>query len=57
MSRVNTPRSALTAEDVRALSPALANYTQKSISEDLWKRPDLSPRTCSRRNCEWRYSR
>lgn len=43
MTTSNPPRSALTPEDVRAVSPALANYTQKSIS-DLWKRPGLSTR-------------
>ena len=44
MKATNTPRSALTSEDIRAVSPALANYTQKSITEDLWKRPELSER-------------
>ncbi|MBV8864006.1 MAG: carboxymuconolactone decarboxylase family protein [Acidobacteriaceae bacterium] len=44
MKATNTPRSALTSEDIRAVSPALANYTQKSITEDLWKRPELSAR-------------
>ncbi len=40
----NTPHSALTPEDIRAVSPALASYIHKSITEDLWKRPDFSPR-------------
>ena len=44
MTNTNMPHSALTLDDIRAVSPALASYTQKSISEDLWKRPDLSPR-------------
>lgn len=44
MTTPNTPHSALTPEDIQAVSPALASYTQKSIVEDLWKRPDLSPR-------------
>ncbi|MBV9297179.1 MAG: carboxymuconolactone decarboxylase family protein [Acidobacteriaceae bacterium] len=44
MTSPNTPHSALTSEDIRAVSPALASHTQKSIAEDLWKRPDLSPR-------------
>src|SRR3954469_15349660 len=44
MTNPNTAHSALTPEDIRAVSPALANYIQKSISEDLWKRPDLSRR-------------
>jgi len=44
MTKSNLPQSALTPDDIRAVSPALANYTQKSISEDLWKRPGLSAR-------------
>lgn len=40
----NPPRSALTAEDVRRASPALAQYTEDAISGDLWKRPALSAR-------------
>jgi len=36
--------STLTSEDVRAVSPALARYTQDRLFGDLWKRPDLSPR-------------
>src|SRR6476661_1040777 len=40
----NPPRSALTPEDVRMVSPALANYTRESIENDLWKRPALSAR-------------
>lgn len=40
----NTPRSALTPEDIRKVSPALANYTINSIQDGLWKRPSLSPR-------------
>ena len=38
------PRSALTPEDVRKVSPAFEHYTHNSIEEGLWKRPDLSPR-------------
>ena len=44
MTNLDTPHSALTPEDIQAVSPALANYTQNSIFKDLWKRPDLSPR-------------
>jgi 4-carboxymuconolactone decarboxylase len=40
----NPPRSAVTPEDVRMVSPALAKYTQDAIDNDLWKRPALSPR-------------
>lgn len=38
------PRSALTPEDVRKVSPALEAYTRNSIEDGLWKRPDLSRR-------------
>ena len=38
------PRSALSPEDVRKVSPALENYTRSVIGEGLWKRPELSPR-------------
>lgn len=44
MKATNTPRSALTADDIRSVSPALATYTQAAIAEDLWKRPELSSR-------------
>jgi len=40
----NPPRSAVTPEDVGMVSPALAQYTQARINDDLWKRPELSPR-------------
>lgn len=40
----NIPRSALTPEDVRKVSPALEHYTRNSIEEGLWKRPALSAR-------------
>jgi 4-carboxymuconolactone decarboxylase len=40
----NPSRSALTLEEIRTVSPALAKYTQSSIGDDLWRRPDLSPR-------------
>jgi 4-carboxymuconolactone decarboxylase len=40
----NIPRSALTPEDVRKVSPTLENYTRTSIEGGLWKRPDLSSR-------------
>jgi 4-carboxymuconolactone decarboxylase len=44
MTKSNLTQSALTPEDIRAVSPTLASYIQKSISEDLWKRPGLSAR-------------
>jgi len=40
----NQTHSALTPEDIRRVAPALANYTQTAIDDDLWKRPELSPR-------------
>jgi 4-carboxymuconolactone decarboxylase len=41
----STPsHSTLTNDDVRAVSPALANYTRDTIVGDLWNRPGLSPR-------------
>jgi 4-carboxymuconolactone decarboxylase len=40
----NAGSPALTAEDVRAVSPALERYTQATLMGDVWKRPDLSPR-------------
>jgi alkylhydroperoxidase/carboxymuconolactone decarboxylase family protein YurZ len=44
MTNANPPRSALTPEEVRGVSPALAEHTQKTIAGDLWKCPELSPR-------------
>lgn len=44
MSLSNLSHSALTPQDIQAVSPALASYTQKSISNDLWRRPGLTPR-------------
>jgi len=40
----NPPRSALTLDEVRTVSPALEEYTQSTIAGDLWKRPDLPAR-------------
>jgi 4-carboxymuconolactone decarboxylase len=42
--KAGVPKSALTPEDIRKVSPALENYTRNSIEEGLWKRPGLSPR-------------
>ncbi len=36
--------SPVTLDDLRAVSPALARYTQGPLLDDLWKRPQLSPR-------------
>ena len=44
MTSSNPSRSALTPQDIHAVSPALASYTQKSIPDDRWKRPSLSAR-------------
>jgi 4-carboxymuconolactone decarboxylase len=35
---------ALTLDEVRSVSPALEQYTQKDLLGDVWKRPGLSPR-------------
>ena len=40
----NPPRSALTLEEIRMVSPALERYTRSTIGEGLWKRSDLSVR-------------
>lgn len=37
-------RSAVTGEEILSVSPALAHFTQHFIAEDLWRRPELSPR-------------
>lgn len=44
MTHVALPHSALTPDDIRAVSPALSSHAEKSIDEDLWKRPGLSAR-------------
>ncbi|WP_233805857.1 carboxymuconolactone decarboxylase family protein [Paraburkholderia sp. HP33-1] len=44
MSGHNLSVSAVTPEDVSAVSPALAAYTQAAIVDDLWARPQLSRR-------------
>lgn len=36
--------SVLSMNDARAVSPALAHYTEGSLLNGLWKRPELSPR-------------
>ena len=40
----NVPRSALTPEDIRKVSPALEDYTRTAIADGLWRRSNLSPR-------------
>ncbi|MDN0085231.1 carboxymuconolactone decarboxylase family protein [Crenobacter sp. SG2305] len=44
MSTSNPPHSAITLDDVRAVSPALARYTQEAIADTLWQRPYLPAR-------------
>jgi 4-carboxymuconolactone decarboxylase len=44
MSSLNPSNSALSVEEVRSVSPALAKYTEKTIAGNLWKRPGLSAR-------------
>jgi 4-carboxymuconolactone decarboxylase len=34
----------LTNDDIRSVSPALERYTKNALFDDVWKRPDLSPR-------------
>lgn len=36
--------SVLTYDDIRAVSPALEQYTKGPLLAGLWKRPELSPR-------------
>jgi 4-carboxymuconolactone decarboxylase len=40
----NALPSALSYDDVRAVSPALEHYTKGPLVDGLWKRPELSPR-------------
>lgn len=42
--KANTLLSALTYDDVRAVSPALEHYTKGALLDGLWKRPELSSR-------------
>jgi 4-carboxymuconolactone decarboxylase len=42
-ARADTP-AAPTMGDLQAVSPALAEYTQKRLFNDVWKRPGLAPR-------------
>jgi 4-carboxymuconolactone decarboxylase len=37
-------KDALTRDDLRMVAPALERYAQKAVQENLWRRPDLSPR-------------
>ena len=43
-SMSDTMTSSLTPEDIRAVSPALDQYTTGALQDDLWQRPGLSPR-------------
>ena len=42
MSNSNLLHSAITLEEMATVSPALAKYTQESIINGVWKRPELS---------------
>ncbi len=44
MSNSNRPTPAITLDDVRAVAPALAKYTEDAIVNGVWKRPELSAR-------------
>ena len=41
---VNSQRGALSKSDLQAVSPALEYYAENTLTADLWKRADLSPR-------------
>ncbi|WP_427832704.1 carboxymuconolactone decarboxylase family protein [Agrobacterium pusense] len=46
-TNVSTPLnsvSALSVDDIRTVSPALSRYAQEDVIDNLWKRPQLSPR-------------
>jgi 4-carboxymuconolactone decarboxylase len=40
----HSPGLAATLKELRSVSPALEKYAQVTISDDLWKRPELSAR-------------
>jgi len=44
MPNPNLPNAAMTLDDVRAVSPVFAKYTEATLVNDLWKRPELSAR-------------
>jgi 4-carboxymuconolactone decarboxylase len=44
MSETHSLAPGLTVEDVQFVSPALAHYTQKAVTNGIWLRPELSPR-------------
>lgn len=44
MPASNPPRSAITFEEIRSISPALEKYTLDTIIGNLWKRAELTPR-------------
>lgn len=44
MQKSNVVPTTPTLENIRAVSPALGQYTQSRLFGDLWKRPDLSAR-------------
>lgn len=41
---MSSPQSAVTPDDISAVSPALAKFTRDSIDDDPWHRPALSAR-------------
>jgi 4-carboxymuconolactone decarboxylase len=44
MTHTSLPHAGITLADVAAVSPALAQFTQTAIVDDLWSRPGLAPR-------------
>ena len=41
---ISSPRSAVTDDEISAVSPVLAKFTRDSIDDELWHRPELSAR-------------
>ena len=44
VARASAVQSMPSLEDIRQVSPGLERYTTNTIRDDLWKRPDLTPR-------------
>jgi 4-carboxymuconolactone decarboxylase len=43
-AQAQSAKQTLSAEDIRAVSPALEQYAARTVDGDLWQRPDMSPR-------------
>lgn len=42
--KTSLPSGVLTHDDVRSVSPALEHYTETTLLDGVWKRPELTPR-------------